>query len=36
MKTILIVIGIVLIMLMTMICYACLVIGSETERQIEE
>lgn len=33
-KTILITIGIILAAMLTVICYACIIVGSETERQM--
>lgn len=35
MKTILIIIGVALVLLMAMIGYACIIVGSDAERQME-
>ena len=35
MKTILIVIGVVLVLLLALIGYACIIVGSDAERQME-
>ncbi|MBR6220733.1 MAG: hypothetical protein IKQ80_09220 [Clostridia bacterium] len=35
MKTILIIIGVALVLLMAMISYACIIVGSDAERQME-